>query len=155
MQPSAAANKRAEGRKRSLGQEAVPGEKVFAGRRESQGRERRFNARAGRVPALKLMGGVGVEGYRDVFDIAVAIQTAQLPIRMAAARTFKAGIAGCVYNVHTRACGVRPDESVRGWEDCGRYTGSRIVEETPRGAWTKIVDAKKGREIARDFLHDS
>ena len=37
------------------------------------------------------MGGVG--GYRDVFDVAVAVQTAQLPIRMAAAGAFKASVA--------------------------------------------------------------
>lgn len=66
---------------------------------------------------------------------------------MAAAGAFKARrVAECVYKVHTRACGVRaaarPDESGRGWEECGRYTGSRIVEETPRSLG-EIVDAKK------------
>ena len=102
----AAANKRAEGRKRSplLGQEAVREKSVRSGVDEgSRTRDRRFNtslslslslarARArGRVSPLKLMGGVG--GYRDVFDVAVAVQTAQLPIRMAAAGAFKAGVA--------------------------------------------------------------
>lgn len=46
------------------------------------------------------MGRVG--GYRDVFDVAVAVQTAQLPIRMAAAGAFKAGVPLDVCTVYTR-----------------------------------------------------
>lgn len=108
---ASAANSKAEGRKRSPlpGQEAAPGGKCSrVDERATEGERKDLMrvARAG-VSPLKLMGGAG--GYRDVFDVAVAVQTAQLPIQMAAAGTFKAAVSLGVYtlySVHTRACGV-------------------------------------------------
>jgi len=92
---------------------------------------------------LKLMGKVG--GYRDVFDVAVAVQTAQLPIRMAAAGAFKADVAGCVYRIHTRACGVRvaaqSDESV----ERGRGRLRKIYRKPDRRGNT----AESGRRSTR------
>jgi hypothetical protein len=79
-------NKRAEGRKRSR-REAV-GKSVRGIDKEEQG-DARFNAHLAGHSPLKLMGESG--GYREVFDVAAVVQTAQLSIRMAAG-AFKADV---------------------------------------------------------------
>lgn len=92
----------------------------------------RFNATLVGAFSIEIDGVVGGGGgYRDVFDVAAAVQTAQLPIRMAA-EAFKAGI-GCVYIYEYNicmymcvcVCVARLDESVA---SCGKYIGNYVEE---------------------------
>jgi len=71
-------NKRAEGRKRSPLTAGSHREKCSRDRREGEAGGARFNAHLAEHFSIEINGRDG--GYREVFDVAAAVQTAQLPI---------------------------------------------------------------------------